>query len=204
MVVFSTFGFSQAQGNTDVGLWNDIQFTKPINKTADLLLGVRFDTKKNSDSFAEQRLYGGFNLKKGRWSLQPWVVYLKNFSKTPYYEVRPQVTVGYKFTVNKFNITPKVRLEYHAKHKLKDDGRVVPIITFDRKITKNYGLFQTTEFWIPINNDKDVAKYRKRFFFGVTRTVNPRLSIDMFYLYQRDEQVNPKNSHKFGLTWKIK
>lgn len=198
---------THAQDNVDFGLWNDVQITKPINKQVDGIVGVRFDTKRNTQSFAEQRVYGGFNFKSknGRFTVQPWMIFLKNFSRRPYHEIRAQVTLGYKFTTsNKVNISPKVRLEYHGKFNLPDDGRAVPILSFDKKVSKNYSVFNTDEFWIPIGNSRDVTKYRKRLFFGVTRTVNPHLSVDLFYLYQRDEQVAPRNTHKLGLTWKIK
>lgn len=203
----SLFTNAQTAGYTDVGLWNDIQVSHSINKQLDVITGLRFDTKKNSEVFAEQRVYGGFNIKSknGRFTVSPWLIFLKNHARTPFYELRPQVTVGYKFTTsNKINVTPRVRLEYHMKHKVKDSGRVIPTLAFDKKLTKNYGVFQITEFWIPLYNSKDVAKYRQRYFFGVTRQLNKKLSLDMFYLLQKDQQVNPKMSHKFGLTWKIK
>lgn len=205
IVTSVTVGFSQ--DNVDFGLWNDIQLTTPLSKNTDLALGVRFDTKGDTSRFSEQRIYGGFNFKNktGKFTVQPWVIFLKNFARTPYTEVRPQVTVGYKFTTeNKVNITPRVRLEYHAKHNLPDDGRVVPILAFDKKVSKNWGVFNTNEFWIPINNSRDATKYRKRMFLGATRKVNSNLSVDMFYLYQRDERVAPRNTHKLGLTWKIR
>lgn len=196
-----------AQDNVDFGLWNDVQISHPVTKQVDVIAGFRFDTKRNTRSFSEQRVYAGINYKSrdSRFTIQPWVIFLKNFSRVPYYETRFQLTTGYKFTTrNKINITPRVRLEYHAKHNLPDDGRVVPILAFDKKISKNYGIFNTNEFWLPVRNTRDVAKYRKRLFFGVTRTVNPHLAVDLFYLYQRDEQVAPKNIHKIGFTWKIK
>ena len=122
----------------------------------------------------------------------------------PYYEIRPQATISYKFTTkSKVNITPKVRVEYHAKLNLPDDGRIETIISFDKKVSKNYSVFNANELWLPINNSRDAAKYRKRLFFGFTRTVNPHLAVDVFYLYQRDEQIQPKNNHKLGLTWKV-
>lgn len=194
-----------SQDNVDTGLWSDVQLTKPLTKNIDFWGGVRFDTKTDTSKFSEQRMYAGFNFKKGRFTISPVLVYLKNFARTPFYEIRPQVTMGYKFTTpNKINITPRVRLEYHNKLNVKDAGRVVPILSFDKKISKNYGVFQTTEFWIPVSNPRDVAKYRKRMFFGVTRNVNKNLAVDMFYLFQWDEQVAPKYSHKLGLTWKFK
>jgi Protein of unknown function (DUF2490) len=198
---------SFAQDNVDFGLWNDLQITKSVNKQSDVVVGFRFDTKRNTRSFSEQRAYTGFNFKNksGKFTVQPWVVFIKNFSRVPYYEFRPQLTMGYKFTTkSKVNVTPRVRLEYHAKRHLKNDGRVVPILAIDKKVSKNYTLFNTNEFWIPIGNGRDVTKYRKRMFFGVTRAVNKNLAVDLFYLYQRDEQIAPKNTHKLGLTWKIR
>ena len=198
---------SYAQDNVDFGYWNDVQVSTAVNKQVDVIGGVRFNTKRNASVFAEQRVYGGLNFKSknGRFTAQTWLIYLKNFSKVPYTEIRPQVTFGYKFTTkNKINITPRVRLEYHAKQKLRNDGRVVPILAFDKKLSKNYGVFQTTEFWIPVKNKLDVTKYRQRYFFGVNRVINKKLSVDLFYLYQRDEQVAPKHNHALGLTWKVR
>jgi hypothetical protein len=198
--------FASAQDTADFGTWNDIRVTKPVNKKVDFIVGFRFDTKNNSRLFSEQRIYSGFNFKQGKFSFQPAIIVLKNFSRAgAYRELRPQLTVGYRTVYNKVGIAPSVRLEYHIKEGgLKNDGRVVPVITFDKKLSKNYGIFNTDEFWIPIGNSRDVGKYRKRFFFGVTRTVNPHLAVDLFYLYQRDERVQPKNNHKIGMTWKIK
>lgn len=205
LVAFATVGF--AQDDVDFGYWNDIQVSTAVNKQVDVIGGLRFNTKKNGNVFAEQRLYAGLNWKSKntRFTVQPWVVLIRNFAKTPYTEVRPQLTLGYRFTTkNKINITPRVRLEYHAKHKLKDDGRVIPILAFDKKLSKKYGVFQLTEVWLPVNNDKDVAKYRQRYFFGVNRVLNKKASVDLFYLYQRDEQVAPKHNHSLGLTWKVR
>ena len=202
ILTLATVGY--AQDTVDFGLWNDVQITKPINKTTDAIVGVRFDTKRDTRSFAEQRAYAGFNFKKDRFTIQPMVLFLKIFSRVPYHEVRLQTTLSYKFTAkSKVNITPKTRVEYRAKVNLPDAGRIVPIISFDKKVSKIYSVFNTDELWLPINDSRDVAKYRKRLFFGVTRNVNKHLTLDMFYLYQRDEQVQPKNNHKLGLTWKV-
>lgn len=205
LFMFATLG-AYAQDNTDFGLWNDVQVTKSLDKKTDVVGGVRFDTKRDTRSFAEQRAYGGFNFKEGNWSVQPMLVFLKNFSKKPYYEFRPQVTVSYKIPINKgLTVTPRVRAEYHFKNNgLKNDGRIVPIINVEKRLSKKYGIFQTTEVWFPIGNSKDVAKYRQRYFFGISRNVNTHLTVDAFYLFQRDEQVAPRNNHKLGLTWKIR
>jgi hypothetical protein len=199
---FATIGF--AQDNTDFGLWNDVTVTKVINKQFDVLGGVRFDTKKNTSKFNENRVYGGFSYKHGNFTVQPALIILKNFAKLSYYEIRPQLGLSYKIKVTEtVAVTPKVRVEYHFKQHLKNDARIVPFVTIEKKLNKKYSIFNTDEFWIS-NNGKDAGQFRKRFFFGTTRVVNKHLSIDFFYLYQRDEQVRPKNTHKLGLTWKIR
>jgi len=203
LLLFVTGIFAQVD-NVDTGLWNDVQLTKPINKHLDVVGGIRFDTKKDTSRFAEQRLYFGVNLKRGNFAVQPTLVVLRNFARVPYFEYRPQVLVSYKIKADKtITITPKVRAEYHFKQGIKNDWRVVPIITIEKKLNKKYSLFNTDEFWVS-NNGNDVAQFRKRLFFGVTRSVNKSLAIDFFYLYQRDEQVSPKNHHKLGLTWKVR
>lgn len=206
LVAFAATSFGQ--DNVDFGYWNDIQVSKAVNKQVDVIGGVRFNTKRNGSVFSEQRIYTGFNFKSkdGRFTVAPWIVYLKNFGKVPFTEIRPQVTLGYKFTTqkHKVNITPRVRLEYHAKQKLKDDGRIAPVLSIDKKLNAKYAVFQTTEVWFPVGNSKDVAKYRQRYFAGVTRTLNKNVAVDLFYLYQRDMQVAPKHNHALGLTWKFK
>lgn len=199
-----SFSYLSAQDNADTGVWSDVTLTHSVTKSIDLTGGVRFDTKGNSSRFAEQRIYVGFNFKHNKFTVSPAVIFLKNFSRVPYYETRPQITLSYKTLLNGIGISPKVRIEYHAKRELSNDGRIVPVLSIDKKVSKNYSIFNTDEFWISVNNHRDVTNKRKRLFFGVTRTINPHLSMDLFYLYQRDEQSAPLNTHKLGITWKIR
>lgn len=203
-LILGSVSFGLAQDNNDSGFWNDIQIAKSLSKKTDVFVSARVDTKNNASDLSELRVSAGVNRKFGNLSLQGSVVVLKNYGRTSTtYETRPQLIASYTlYKSEKWAITPKHRLEYRFRTGA-NSVKFVPILTIERKLSKNYKAFQTTEFWLDTRKN-DVSQYRKRFFQGINKVMNKNLSIDFFYLYQRDEKQAPRNKHSFGMNWKFK
>ncbi len=185
----------------DFGLWNDVQITHSVNKKVDIFGGAKIETRKNNKEIQEQRYYGGVLVKQRNWTFQGSYIAVELAGN--YWEHRPVITVGRKFTYGKsWTITPRFRTEYRIRP-AKNDFRFVPTVTVERKLDKKHKAYFTGEFYSD-RRKNDTSNNRKRLFFGVNRVINKSLSVDMFYLYQRDVGVLVKNTNKLGLTWKFR
>jgi hypothetical protein len=198
-------GAAVAQGDTDYGLWNEIQVTKPINKEVSVTFGTRIESKQVVEKLQENRYYVNLNIQRGKWTFMPSYIFLGSAGKSGWYwEHRPSFTINRKFTApkSKWTVTVGSRNEYRIRPK-KNDFRFVPNIAIERKINDKYKAFQRTEFWVDTRK-ADPTQYRTRFFFGINRTLTKNLNVDIFYLYQRDQKFDPKDVHKIGFLWKYR
>lgn len=201
LLIFTTI--NNAQDNTDFGLSNDLMVSHSVNKKVTVFAGAKIESRTNSTQIQEQRYYGGVGYKYGKWNIQGSLIVVELAAK--YWEQRPVLSVSRRFDLSKdksWSITPGFRTEFRIRPGV-NKFRFVPTLRLEKKFNPKYSGFITMEYYRDLRNT-DVTNHWKRFYFGVNRNINKKLSVDMFYLFQKAENGPIIYNHKLGLTWRVK
>lgn len=207
VLLFATL--AAAQDDDDTGLWGELVFTKTINKRVDWITGARYETKANNSETQEWRVYSGFNIKFGKtnkWSVQPQYTYTQAGNRAGRYnfEHRPTVIVNRRFQKkgSKWSFNIGARNEFRIRPG-KNDVRIVPLSGIQYALNKKTSLFSRQELWLD-SRKADPTQRRVRIFVGFTRVINDNLSIEPFFLVQKDVKFSPHWVVKGGFFLRIK
>ena len=110
----------------------------------------------------------------------------------------------YRFPIKEFGLSHRSQFEWRIRSP-RNSWRYRPSLTFEKDLPKNFiakAKFYVTEeaFY-----DSLLDKFsRNRFSFGVTKTLNKKLSLDVYYLRQNDGFSIPGDLNVIGTAWRIK
>lgn len=208
IVVCTIFAAAQATVDRDDNeSWNDVQLTVPINEQFDFFTMATFRFGKNFTRLQDRRVQFGITYKPNKsWSFSPfyWNVVARNSRGLFKQEHRLNFRVVYRFPFKKFGLSHRSIYEYRFRKPL-NSWRYRPSLTFDKDIPEKFipkAKFYVTE---EIFYDSILDKFsRNRFTVGVTKTINKKLSLDIYYMRQNDAYSRPGDLNVIGTSWKIK
>jgi hypothetical protein len=187
--------------------WNDVQLTAPITGKVDFTLTANFRFGKNVTRLNDRRIAVGFVYKPTKYlAIQPfyWNIVARNASGRFRQENRLNLRATYRFPFKKFNLSHRSWYEYRIRRP-QNSWRYRPSLTFEKAIPKKF--IQGATFYVSdeVFYDSILKKFsRNRFSVGVTKTLNKKLSLDVYYMRQNDGFSVPGDLNVIGASWKIK
>ncbi len=202
--------FADAQTVTDdedIQSWNDLQLTVPMSKKFDFYTTVTMRFGKNVTRLNDGRYAFGFIYKPNKsWTIQPfyWFINVRNSRGQFRHEDRLNLRVGYRFPFKKFGLSHRSTFEYRLRSP-ENSFRYRPSLTFDRDIPKK--IIPKAKFYVTeeVFYDSLLNKFsRNRFTVGITKTLTPKLSLELYYMRQNDGFSRPGDLNVIGTSFKIK
>ncbi len=191
----------------DIQSWNDLQLTVPMTKHFDFYTAVTMRFGKNVTRVNDSRFALGFVYKPNKsWSFQPfyWYIDARNSRSQFRHEDRLNLRVGYRFPTKSFGLSHRSWFEYRMRRP-QNSWRYRPSLTFDKDIPKN--IIPKAKFYLTeeVFYDSILKKFsRNRFTVGITKTLNKKLSLDLYYMLQNDGYTHPGDLNVVGISFKIK
>lgn len=205
---FSAFAKSQTPPlveQDDVQSWNDVQLTVPMSKKVDFVTQITMRFGKNISRLNDARFQFGFAFKPNKsWTFQPfyWYINARNSRSQFRTEHRLNFRIGYKFPIKSFGLSHRSWFEYRLRNP-QNSWRYRPSLTFEKNLPKSWkSKFYATE---EVFYDSLLKKFsRNRFTVGLNRTINKKLSVDVYFMRQNDGFSRPGDLNVIGTAWKIK
>lgn len=198
---------AQTADDEDTQSWNDIQVAIGLSKRVDLLLQTTFRFAENVTRFSEGRVGGGISVKvSDAFSVSPTYTYLETRAASGRFrtEHRYSLRGTYKFPVKKFGLSHRSIYEYRARSS-GNSWRYRPSLTFEKalpeKLIPKAKIFVTEEIFYISTTGKFS---RNRFSIGISKTLNKKLTLDLYYLRQNDGFSHPGDLNVIGTSWKIR
>jgi hypothetical protein len=206
IAALSLAGVAQSLDDSDNESWNDLQITIPAGKRVDVLL---LGTVRLGDDLAdlvEGRVGGGLSVKLNKaLSVSPTYQHIetRNGSGVFKTEHRYSLRGTYKFPFKRFGLIHKSTYEYRVRSS-GNSWRYRPALTFEKALPKSFlrkaKVFVTEEPFY-VSTTKKFS--RNRFSVGVSKTFNPHLTLDVYYLRQQDGHSHPGDLNVLGTAWKV-
>lgn len=196
-----------AQDDEDTQSWNDLQISIPVNKKVDWLLfgTLRFSRQLKNPS--ETRLGSGVNWKATKeFSVSPTYLYIETRNLAGQFRTEHRLSLRgvYKFPVKAFGLSHRSVYEYRIRSS-GNTWRYRPSLTVEKNLPKSFiadaKLFVTEEVFY-VSTTRKFS--RNRFSIGVSKTLNPKLSLDVYYMRQNDGFAHPGDLNVVGTSWKVK
>ncbi len=207
VVVFAAAGTIVAQDDEDVQSWNELQTTVPISKKFDAVFTATARFGGNISRLVEGRGGGAIVWKvNNAFSLSSGYFYIETRNSAGRFRAEHRFVINgrYKFPVKKFGFSHRSQYEYRVRGS-GNSWRYRPSITIEKNLPESFipgaKLFATEEVFYVSTTGKFS---RNRFSVGVNKTINPKLSLDIYYLRQNDGFSHPGDLNVIGTTWKIK
>jgi len=191
----------------DLQAWNDIVTTVAVDKKVDLYFPVTFRFGKNISRLNEGRVGAGFVYKPAKaFSLTPFYTFIRYRDSANKFRTENRFTMRfvYKFPVKHFGLSHRSQFEF----RFRPTGymwRYRTSITVEKELPKKFvpglKLFVTEE---PFYESVSGRFSKNRVSFGFNKTINKKLSVDIFYLFQGDNFSHPGSINVIGTAWKIK
>jgi hypothetical protein len=187
--------------------WNDVQLTVPLTKQVDVFLIGTLRFGKNVTRVQETRLGFGFvfkPLKDLSFSPSYLNITARNSSGRFRRENRLVFYARYHFPIKAFGLSHRSQFEWRIRSP-RSSWRYRPSLTFDKEIPKKF--IPGAKFYITeeVFYESALDKFsRNRLTFGITKTINKKLAVDVYYLRQNDGFSVPGDLNVIGTAWKIK
>jgi len=208
LIIFcGVFAEAQAVDHDDNASWNDFQVTVPMDKYFDFFLSGTLRFGKNITRVQENRIGVGFVFKPFKdLSFSPSYLNInaRNSSGRFRRENRLSFYARYRFPIKAFGLIHRSLFEWRIRRP-RESWRYRPSLTFEKDLPKdwipNAKFFMTEEVFY----DSALDKWsRNRFSIGITKTLNKKLSVDIYYLRQNDGFSIPGDLNVIGTAWKLK
>jgi len=210
LVTLATYGFSQTpalQAQDDFQSWNDVHLTVAMSKHVDFYTRLTLRFGKNVSRLNDERFAIGFILKPTRsLSITPfyWYVNMRNAISQFRVENRLNLAVNYVFPIKRFGLSHRSTIERRLRQPV-NSWRYRAQLTIDKKIPERIipkaKVFMSDEVFY----DSFLNRFsRNRFAVGITKTLNPKLSVDIYYMRQNDGIARPGDLHTIWAAWRIK
>jgi hypothetical protein len=197
---------AQSPDDEDNQSWNDLQVTIPVNKRVDLLLLATARLGSNFADFAEGRVGAGVSVKLNKSIyISPTYQHIETRNAAGVFKTEHRYSLrgSYKFPFKKFGLTHKSTYEYRVRSS-GNTWRYRPSLTFDKALPEGFmkkAKFFVTEEPFYVSTVKSFS--RNRFSVGISKVLNPHLTLDVYYLRQQDGHSHPGDLNVVGTTWKV-
>jgi hypothetical protein len=193
--------------NDDTQSWNDLQISIPVSSKVDiqLLSTVRFG--KNITRFEHGRIGAGVAVEIGKgFSTGANYQFIESRGTSGRFSAEHRYTIRgtYKFPVKSFGLSHRSTYEYRVRGS-GNLWRYRAAITLEKKLPSKWirdsKAFVTEEIFYVSTAGRFS---RNRISAGISKKLNDRLTLDVYYLRQNDGTSRPGNLHVLGTAWKIK
>ncbi|CAN5356897.1 hypothetical protein BH20ACI2_BH20ACI2_21300 [soil metagenome] len=197
---------STAPDDEDIQSWNDFQLTIPVHKKVELYLTTTYRFGENLSRFNEGRVGAGIGIKIYKaFSTAAGYNYIESRSSSGRFrtEHRYHVNGVYKFPFKKFSLSHRSQYEYRVRSSI-NAWRYRPSLTFEKALPEK--LLSKAKFFVteePFYVSATGKFSRNRFSFGIKKTVNEHLAVDIHYLRQNDGFSHPGDLNVIGTSWKF-
>lgn len=195
--------------------WNDIQLTVPLVKAKDkksdkvnLVFQGTLRFGDNLKRFSDERI--GFGLE---FKVKPFLSFLPSYlyrAAQPYgtkkemeHRIRFEATLEKKFP--KASLKSRSRIEYRVRGSMPDSTR------FRNRFTLSVPVKQgKKELFAPFVADEPFYDFSKKtwtrneFSAGISKKISSTLTVDVYYLYQRNKTTILKEIHAIGTAFKFR
>ena len=191
----------------DFQSWNDVQLTAPLSPQFDFYTKLTMRFGRNVARLNDGRYAVGFVWKPTKsLSITPfyWYINARNARSQFRTENRLNLQASYRFPFKKFGLTHRSIYEYRYRG-VGNTWRYRAALTYDHDFPKS--LLPKTKYFFgdEIFYDSATKKFsRNRFSVGITRTINKKLSLDVYYMRQNDGYAHPGDLNAIWTAWKIK
>lgn len=210
VVFFSNMALSQITAvvdDVDLQSWNDLSITVGLSEKVDLYVPFTFRLAGNISRFSEGKIGTGLTFKPTkRFAITTFYQYVRsrNASGAYRYENRYILRGVYKFPTKHFGLSHRSQYEYRDR-KGANAWRYRAAITIDKELperwVKGMKAFITDEVFL----ESATRRFsRNRFSVGVNKSLNKKLSVDLYYLFQGDNFSHPGSVNVIGTSWKVK
>lgn len=208
--IFTAISYTQTatlQDDEDLQSWNDVQLTIPVHKKLDLVTKLTLRFGNNISRLRDGRYHIGVAWKPtSSLSISPfyWHIEARNTAGQFRTEHRLNLALAYKFPVKSFGLVHRSTLE----RRLRASGnswRYRAQLALDKNIPQN--IIPDAKWFISneVFYDSATDRFsRNRFSIGVTKNLNPKLTLDIYYTRQNDGYAHPGDLNVIGTSWKIK
>ncbi|HSK73264.1 MAG TPA: DUF2490 domain-containing protein [Pyrinomonadaceae bacterium] len=203
-------GFINAQTTVDDDdnqSWNDVQLTVPMTKEFDFFTQITARFGNNVSRLVDSRFALGFVWKPTKsLSVSPFYLNIeaRNARGRFRQENRLNLRATYRFPTKGFGLSHRSLYEYRIRRP-RNSWRYRPSLTFEKDIPKKIipgaKVFVTEEVFYDSLLDKFS---RNRFTVGINKTINKKLSLDVYYMRQNDGFSVPGDLNVIGTTWRVK
>jgi Protein of unknown function (DUF2490) len=209
IAVCTVFADAQAAvDHDDNASWNDVQVTVPMDKYFDFFLSGTLRFGKNITRVQETRVGVGFVFKPFKdWSFSPSYLNInaRNSSGRFRRENRLSFYARYRLPIKSFGLIHKSLFEWRIRRP-RESWRYRPSLTFEKDLPKDF-FIKKAKFYVTeeVFYDSALDKWsRNRFTVGITKTLNKKTSVDIYYMRQNDGFSIPGDLNVIGTSWKIK
>lgn len=193
--------------DTDLQSWNDLQITVPITKKLDLYTVTTIQFHKNLSHVDNVRFGAGVTVKPTKnLSITPFITFLsdRNLLNRFRYEYRSTLRGLYRGDFEHFSVAHRSQIEYRIRPG-RNTWRYRPMIYLEAPLPKSFvpGLkvFVAEE---PFYDSASGRFSRNRIGAGINKSLNKRLSLDLYFLNQGDNHSRPGTVNVIGSTLKLK
>lgn len=194
------------QDDDDVQSWNDVQITIPISKKVDLTLVTTARIGQNLSRLNEARIAPGFVFKPTKaFSIAPSYTAIVSRNSAGQFrdEHRFSVRGTYKFPTKPIGVSHRSTYEYRVRTS-GNSWRYRAAIVLERDLPKKFladsKIFAIEEVFY-VSTTKRFS--RNRFSIGISKKLDKRLTLDVYYLRQNDGRTFQGDVNVIGATWRI-
>jgi hypothetical protein len=191
----------------DIQSWNDVNFTVAVKEKLDLYFPFTLRFGKNVTRFNEGRLGAGVVIKPHKsFSITPIYTFIRARNSAGIFKTENRLSLGlvYRFPTKGFRLSHRSQFEYRIRPTV-NSWRYRPSITFEKdlpaKVAPGLKAYVTEE---PFYDSVSDRFSRNRLTFGVNKSINKNLSLDLYYMRQDDNFSHPGLVHVIGTGWKVK
>ncbi len=192
-------------GQSDTQSWNDFQLSAPLSKKIDFNLVGTFRFGDNIQKLVDRRVAVGFTFKAGKYLL---------FAPS-YTNISTNSPTGRSATENRLSFASTVRVPF-GKQIISDRNlferrwRTINATRYRNRLQFEhpfnigkfaFGLFTSDEVFYDWSFNHWV---RNRFIVGGSKTINKKLTLDVYFMRQNDGRTHPGDLNIIGTILRIK
>ena len=207
LTIITPAQIGEPQPEEDFQSWNDVQIAAAMTKKVDFYTAFTARFGKNVSRVHDTRYAVGFIYKPTKsLSFQPFYLYIdaRNTNSRFRVEHRLNLRAVYRFPFKEFGLSHRSLFEYRLRRP-RNSFRYRPSLTFEKAVPKN--IIPKATFFVTeeVFYDSLLKKFsRNRFSVGINKTLNKKLSLDLYYMRQNDGTTRPGDLNVVGTSLKVK
>ena len=206
VLLYSVAGGQSIPDDSDFQSWHDLQITAPITKKLDLYTVTTIQFGGNLSNVDNTRFGAGITFKpvKGL-SVTPFITFMsrRNAVGNYRYEYRTTLRGAYKHQFKRFAVGHRSQFEYRFRPG-RNSWRYRPSVAVEMPLPEKFipGLkaFVAEEAFYDSVSDRFS---RNRIGGGFMKSLNEKLSLDIYFLHQGDNFSRPGTVNVIGTTLKL-